>query len=219
MAPKKTVLKLTKQIEKVMALFPWFFKLYRLYYRRIVEQEIHLGCISCRDRVLCIGGGPFPCTALEIAGKTGARVHVIDNDLEAVTSARRVVESLNIDNIVRVDHAEGERLDVENFTVVHVALQVTPREEVLQNILQQASQRVRVLLREPVEKYKSYYAPLSREYYARSSSSITQGNGTIKATMLFHGGLTNKHANLKKPVQDGWPNGSPPAGRGTALAG
>jgi len=219
LAPKKTVLKLTKQIEKMMALFPWFFRLYRLYYRRIVEKEIHLGCISCQDRVLCIGGGPFPCTALEIAGKTGARVHVIDNDLEAVAYARRVVESLNMDNIVRVEHAEGKRLEVKSFTVVHVALQVTPREEVLKNILEKASQRVRILLREPGEEFKSYYAPLSREYYARSSGLITQGNGTIKATLLFHGGLTKEHANQKKSAQDSWPGGSFPVGRRAALAG
>lgn len=219
MTPKKTILELTKRIERILALFPWLFNLYRLYYRRTVEQEIKLGCISCRDRVLCIGGGPFPCTALEIAGRTGARVKVIDNDPEAVEHARRVVEKLNMDSIVQVEHAEGKKLDVREYSVIHVALQIHPRDEVLKNVLQRASRGVRVLLRAPGDGFKSYYSPLSEDYFSRSCGYIKQGSKTMKATLLFvNGGERNRYeqVRLKKMGIDACGNA---AGRRTSVAG
>ncbi len=220
MTPKKTILELTKRIEKILALFPWLFNLYRLYYRRTVEQEIILGCISCRDRVLCIGGGPFPCTALEIAGRTGARVQVVDNDPEAVEKARQVVETLNMDSIVRVEHAEGQHLELKDFSVIHVALQVHPREEVLKHILQKASKGVRVLLRTPENGLKSYYSPLSQEYYSRSCGYIKQGNGTLKATLLFqNGGEISRYDTKSRFEKMGSHVCSPSADRRTPLAG
>ncbi|EEG78801.1 SAM-dependent methyltransferase [Dethiobacter alkaliphilus] len=143
--------KVTRTIEKAGAMFPCLIGLYGLYYNRLVEQEVAAAQISAGDRVLCIGGGPLPYTALRIHTLTGAHVTVMDNDRSAVEMASRLVEKMGLANKLSVRFSDGQGVNAADFSVVHIALQVSPREQVLENIRTTAPKGVRVLMRSPAE--------------------------------------------------------------------
>ncbi len=138
---------ITKKLERAAVFIPGLTSLLRIYYRYLVSREIDLGKISPDDRVLCIGGGPLPSTALEIAQKTGAKVQVIDNDVNSVKIAREMVNRLDLDDMVKIDYGEGQRVDVSNFSVVHVAYQAQPHDEIFQNVWCNAAAGTRIMIR------------------------------------------------------------------------
>lgn len=181
----KIIALITKQLEKFLAPFPLLIKLYGLYYRNMVRKEIEQGNVSSRDRVLCIGGGPLPCTALEIARQTGARVQVIDYDLAAVSIARRVIARLNMEDKVKVIQAGGQHVDVGGFTVVHVARQASPLVEILENVWFNSPQGARILIRTPGSGLKRFYAALPEGCLHNSCVNGQKNNSSARMTLVL----------------------------------
>lgn len=176
---------ITKEVEKISSFFPQLIHLYRIYYKDVIEKEIALGEVSREDNILCIGGGPFPSTAIEIAYKTGANVSVVDCDPSAVKCAKRVIKMLKLNNKIKIIEAKGQEIDPSSFSVIHMALQVFPKDEILVNILSKASQGCRILVRSPQEKLKSCYSDLCEEYQCKACKSICQSKTTMKNTLLY----------------------------------
>ncbi len=138
---------LTKRIEGISLTNPLIRKICTVYYRRLVRDEIAIASISHKDHILCIGGGPFPFTAIEFAKQTGAKVTVVDRDQEAIASARLLVDKLEISGEIEVVQAEGEMVNAQGYSHIHIALQVHPKEEVLSNICKQISPGTKILMR------------------------------------------------------------------------
>jgi D-arabinose 1-dehydrogenase-like Zn-dependent alcohol dehydrogenase len=175
----------TRVFEKFLSPFPKIIELYGLYYNKVVKNEIELGNITCRDRVLCIGGGSLPCTAIKIARQTGAKVYVIDNDPAAVKAADKVIRGLNLHNKIKIIFSDGSEVDPKDFTVVHIALQVFPKDIILKHILRKAREGTKILMRIPKEGLKNSYSNVSVNFSSTSLQYTEQKGTTMKATVLF----------------------------------
>ncbi|ABR47168.1 hypothetical protein Amet_0948 [Alkaliphilus metalliredigens QYMF] len=152
---------ITKLFERLIVVFPLgAHVLFRLYYCKIVKREMLLGEVTESDQVLCIGGGPIPATALEIARQTGARVSVIDNDPRAVKMARRFVRELKLNEAERIEvmFGDGKRIDAKGYTIVHIAKQAYPHDQILKNILGRAPGGARILVRCEQNEIKQFHA-------------------------------------------------------------
>lgn len=202
----------TKKIENFCCQFPVAAYLCRKYYANVVQNEVKLGRIDARDRVLCIGGGPVPCTAIEIAMRTGAKVDVVDSDLEAVIHARSLIEKLHLTECMSVYHVRGECFDVKSYTVIHIAKQVFPRQEVLDWTLSEADIGTRVLIRHAKSRMKGLYTAPEMQIcikdiieYNPSSDWLSEtylviksegGEGYEKAHPFYNRTLSSSGANM-----------------------
>lgn len=142
------ITRLTRQIEQLAASSRLIYSLAALYYRQMVQREAELAQIGPEDRVLCIGGGICPYTAILLQEYTGAEVTVIDNDPRCVEQCCRFLRGRGLDGI-GVQFGCGTAVHCGDYTVVHLALQVSPREEVLRRVLAQARAGTRILVRVP----------------------------------------------------------------------
>ena len=162
----------TKWIESKFSHFNIFISLYEVYYKRIVVKELKLADIKNSDRILCIGGGSIPCTALALASQTNAKIHVIDMDNDAVKSARHLVKKLGLSNQISITKDKGEEIDISSYNVIHIALQVTPKEEVLKHIWNQSKKGNKILVRLPKKILKPFYSNISKDFTNRYASYI-----------------------------------------------
>lgn len=162
----------TKWVEKNLSKYHCFIKFYSLYYRDIVKKEIKLANVRSCDKILCIGGGSIPCTAIELANQTNACIHVIDMDNHAVECARCVVKKLGLDEKITVINGKGEEIDIEPYDVVHVALQVTPKEEVLKHIWEKAKEGKRIIVRMPRKSLKRFYSNITDDFIKKYAKNI-----------------------------------------------
>lgn len=167
----KLICQLTKAFEEKIAREGFLFNLCFKYYEKMVQREISLGSITSKDSVLCIGGGPVPCTAIEIAKKTSANVVVIDNDPCAVRLATAMIKRLKLDDKIQVIQSGGEKVPLDGYTVVHVAKQVTPRQMVIDRIVKTADIGARVLIRNTKPFMKNQYTPIQETFFVDNESS------------------------------------------------
>jgi len=163
----------TKWVENKFSGFNFLINLYSIYYKNIVKQEVQLADIQEKDRVLCIGGGSIPSTAIEIVNQTNAFVDVIDTDNKAVHQARSVIHRLGLDNKIKVIRKDGQNVDLNPYDVVHIALQVSPKEKVAKHIWNNLIYGNRVVIRMPKKFLRFFYSNISDEFTINNSKYIS----------------------------------------------
>lgn len=147
----------TQQIEKVMAKNSLFQKIILAYYTPIVKREVKLADIQASNNVLCVGGGYFPCTAILIHKFSKANVTVIDIQENTIKIASERVCKLGYGEFINVIHQNGKDIPAENFDVIHIAVQVSPKKNVFENLINSAKNGAKIIVRVPKKILKSGY--------------------------------------------------------------
>jgi len=124
-------------------------KIYLALCRGLVEKEIKEAAITFHDRVLHIGCGSFPYTALIISANTKSRVTAIDNDPLAVENALQYIKNKGEGGVEKIQHREGLNFPILDFDVILVSTGVVPKQVVLKNIYESMKMGARLIYRNP----------------------------------------------------------------------
>jgi hypothetical protein len=185
---------LTYKIECKAAEAGAVYQVASVYYRNIIQKEIILANITDKDNILCVGGGICPFSAILFHQVTGAKVTVIDNNEECIPKARQIINHLGLGNVVRVFCRDGSaNLDLSEYTVIHIALQVAPLEHVFAQIEKQAAAGTRLLVRRPKKSLRGMYSQLSVPVLY-CCPYVTHKSRNINSTLLY-----TKHEYLHAP--------------------
>ncbi len=151
---------LTKMYEHLAVKTRILEKLGERYYTPMVEREVQTAAIRQDDRVLFIGGGPLPMSALLIARFTHATVDIVDCDKRALSKARHFLSKYDVP--ISFIHARGEEMVIDRYSVIIIAKQVMPKACVLRQLLDQASSGTRILYRESRRAELTYPSRVKR---------------------------------------------------------
>lgn len=112
---------------------------YRQCYIDLVEEEVtamkSVGITpSSASRIVFIGSGPLPMTAIDMHLQTGAKIVCIDNAPEAVSLSRKMIENLGLSDDITVSQAEGDKFDYVGSDIVFVAALARNKDNIVANI-------------------------------------------------------------------------------------
>jgi len=177
---------LTYKIENRASRAGLFYNIARRYYKDVIEKESILANITSSDHVLCIGGGMCPFSAILFHQLTGARVTVIDNNSLCIPKAQDIINRLGIDKYVQVlfQYGGSEDLDYSQYSVIHLALQVSPMEQVFSQVEKQALSGTRFLMRRPTKHFDDMYCQMSCNTLT-CGPYITHKSRNIGSTLLY----------------------------------
>ncbi|ABR55090.1 conserved hypothetical protein [Methanococcus vannielii SB] len=168
-------------LEKISCnIYPVFYS-YCKYYEKTVKREIELANITSKDKVLVIGSGSIPFTAIHVSKLTGANVTAVDIDKEAVEKSKSCIKKYNFNNIT-VLNENGLNVDCNNYDVIIIALQVFEKEEILSKIIDNGISK-RVIVRQPAENYAKIYGELPKNY--KPKSYVIQNMKTFKKSCMY----------------------------------
>lgn len=174
---------LIAQMEKDAGHIPLLARLYSRLYDRVIRNEIALAGITHRDWVLNVGCGGVPFTAMQLARIAGAHVWAIDRDERAAQAARRCVHSAGLERQITVMALDGTSALPFQFDVAIVALQVEPKEAVLENLLLHSTLNTRVVFRNPRHYLFKQYDVLPAAPVP--SSRVSQKQLTFDSSVLY----------------------------------
>lgn len=113
-----------------------------------VKQELEELNINNNSKVLFIGSGAFPISALTIASEKNAEVHCIDIDEQAVEMGRRVSELTGLQMHVTFENKKLNNLPfAKKATHVVIASLVKNKREVLNELKESLQPHTQVVLR------------------------------------------------------------------------
>lgn len=147
--------------EKAFMSIPFLSRLYMAPYRKVVQREIELAGLKAGERVLQVGAGSIPFSAIYLAQLGGVSVCAIDIDQQAIARARKKVQELNLAHRVRVELGNGKDFPLTGFTAAFIALQAAPKEEIISHIMNKGRGGMRVVVRQPRERLVSQYSRVS----------------------------------------------------------
>ena len=150
----------TYKIENQAAEAGLVYKFACEYYREVIQKEVILASITDKDHILCIGGGICPFSAILFHQMTGAKVTVADNNESCIPKAGSVIDKLGLNENVRVVHQDGtcEKACFVQYSVVHLALQVSPMEQVFSVVEKKMMPGTRLLVRRPKKQLDNMYS-------------------------------------------------------------
>lgn len=115
---------------------------------RSVKQELEDLKINSDSKVLFIGSGAFPVSALTIASERGAEVYCVDIDQEAVVMGERVADITGLTSLVTFTDKKLENLGfAKKATHVVIASLVKNKLDVLRDLKELLPPRTQVVLR------------------------------------------------------------------------
>lgn len=134
---------------------------YMLYARfdRLIEREVSLLRGFKPSRLLFIGSGPMPITALCLQQRLGVPIDCLEKYQAAVDESKSVMKLLSCDNVINIYQGMGEEVDASQYDVVLVALLAKPKHDILTQIRDTARDDIRIICRTSEGSRKVFYEP------------------------------------------------------------
>ncbi len=172
----------TSALEETFHRYPSFLKLYSLPYTKIVKKEVELAGIRSDNTVLNIGCGGLPFTSVKIAEMTGAKVYAMDNNKQAILSATKLVDKLDLHDKIKFIFGDGtDSLNVD-FDKAVVALQARPQDAVVNNLID-SSNNASIVVRIPRKRFRETYGPLPD--LSEATNSVKHHMITFDRSVLY----------------------------------
>lgn len=127
----QNVLGVVNGLESLGGLMPRLGQWYsRVFYGSMIQREAAQAGLAPGSRVVHVGCGRFPMTALALAG-LGFEVLAVDHDPQAVATAKKVVSKSQYSSQIQVELADGRGVQYSDYEAVWVSLHVEPKDEIL----------------------------------------------------------------------------------------
>jgi hypothetical protein len=154
---------IVKNVEIVLASRPFFANLYCNLFKHQLHLEIVHAHINSSKRVLFIGGGPVPKSAIRITQETGAVVDVIDNWSEGITLAHKTVERLGLQAKINILPGDGLSFPISAYKVIFIATHVVPFNEILTRMIKDAEVGTCIIFRKPAPVFTWFYSHANKD--------------------------------------------------------
>lgn len=156
-----------------------------LYYKNLVKDEVALANIQSKDKVLCIGGGQCPFSGILLHEYTGAHVTIIDNDKYCVHVSRELIQTLGYENFIDVLHSDGQDITPEDYSVIHMAVQVSPMDQVFTHLKKGCPLGSKILVRLPKKTLTNFYSINDKSVFHSCRKKAVHNWRNIGSTLLF----------------------------------
>ncbi len=184
---------IVSSMEKKGAASSLLVALYSRIYNEVIRNEIALAGISSADRVLNVGCGGIPFTAIQVARLTGAKVCAIDCDGDAVHAAERCIASMKLDGQVSIVESDGTGSLPSDFDVALVALQAEPKKELLENLFYYGGTSARLVFRSPRQEMSHQYDLLPID--PPPCGKVIQNQVTFDSSVMYQNNGVNRLKN------------------------
>lgn len=131
-AEKSPFFSLAQLFERLAVRFTSVSRIYfNIFYKSMLAKEVALAGLKPGARVLHIGGGAYPFTAIYLA-RHGYRVDACDCNDTAVEISKNLVKKNGLEDLVTIVHENGCRIECSGYDAVWVSLNICPKERVLE---------------------------------------------------------------------------------------
>jgi hypothetical protein len=131
---------------------------YRLYRRfsRLVSNECQLAHATSADRLLFVGSGPFPISAILFSAISGAQVDCYECSSTACMMSKKVLNRLGLSGRINIIHKAAQNAalptpespgDYTKYTTIIVGLLAQPKADILHRIRLSIQANTRLIIR------------------------------------------------------------------------
>jgi precorrin-6B methylase 2 len=110
--------------------------------------------LSKSKKILHIGCGSYPMTALILAEMSGVKIVAIDHNEKCVKITKKVLDQKNMNGKIYAEFGEGINYPLKGFDTIIASGFSQPKIQVIKHILQNSDKKSKIIIREPYYKDK-----------------------------------------------------------------
>lgn len=149
-----------QKIEATFNIFRLPGRLYdELFYHKLMKAELALTKLDTEGKILHIGTGPRPMTAIFLAEK-GFYVDGLEIDGEARRKSQKLIKKEGLSSRIKIFSGNGEKVDYSKYDAIWLSLHVEPKRHILNKILNEANKGTKVIYRNPAGWLAKIYQPV-----------------------------------------------------------
>ncbi|MCK5636819.1 MAG: class I SAM-dependent methyltransferase [Thermoplasmatales archaeon] len=114
--------------------------------KKYMEESKHFN-LSNAKRVLHIGCGSYPITAMKLAEMGYDNIVTIDQDAKALKRANKVLYKRNLNGRIKAEKGSGTTYPLGEFDTIIVSGCSVPKKQVLEHILKNSEPKTRIIVR------------------------------------------------------------------------
>jgi len=155
--PDRFFLRAVKGLESLGVACPLLGNIYaRLFYDKMLRNEARMSGITPGMKVIHIGCGPLPMTAMFLAG-SGVRVTAVDMEESILRQASRVISRNRLYSRIRLVRDCGTRIDFSGYNAIWLSLHVRPMDVIIRRALKFMDQGAGIIFRGTRGKLAGFY--------------------------------------------------------------
>lgn len=163
---------------------------YLLYkkFLTLIRNEINLAKISKDDKVLFIGSGPLPMTAILLNRFAGCSVDCCEKRKRSVSLSKKVVLEFGLSKKIKIFHRKGQELDDGSYAVIIIACLAKPKDKILKRVWSIVSLNTRIICRISDGIKQIFYEPNESyilEAYTPINKMHAKSNRTFSSVLLI----------------------------------
>ena len=112
------------------------------------KKESEMFDVFESKKLLHIGSGAYPITAIMLAKVTDAEIVAIDRDSVAINLARKVINKHELYEKITIKRGDGVEYPIENFDTIIISSCSVPKIEILEHIFKTAKPKCKIIVRE-----------------------------------------------------------------------
>jgi hypothetical protein len=131
-----------------------------LLYEEIIgvayREEKEKFVLSNSKKLLHIGGGDYPITAIILSEKNDVNITIIDNNRRAVKAANKVLKKKSLNGKIKALKGDGSNFSLNGFDAIIVSGCSVPKVKVLEHILKDSEPNCKIIIRDSylnIEKF------------------------------------------------------------------
>jgi tRNA1(Val) A37 N6-methylase TrmN6 len=113
----------------------------------MVDLEIEMADISDNKKILHIGCGSIPATAILLAKKTNNSITAIDNDYSSTERAKKTINFFNLKDKISIIHSDGYNFSINNFDIIILSLGINPGYKIMKRISNLITKDIKLIYR------------------------------------------------------------------------
>jgi hypothetical protein len=113
----------------------------------LIKRELALVSRAQPQRILFIGSGPLPVSAIHAHLQTGLPIHCVGRDSGVTAVARQALQRCDLDGGVRVFCDGNGDYDVSDYDLIIIELLAKPKKNILRNLRKRCRRGCQILLR------------------------------------------------------------------------
>ncbi len=151
-----------------------------------VKYELENFNINSQSKVLFIGSGAFPISAITIAKEIGAEIMCLDIDIEAVEFGRNIATVSGLDSIVKFSNENLKDLAfIKKATHIIIASLVEDKLKVLDDLKNTINKNTKIILRYGNGLKSIFNYPLDKKLPAEWIQTKVNKNKSIYDTIIL----------------------------------
>lgn len=153
--------------------------------REIVKEEIKMAGITANDKVLIVGCGPMPYTAIGYAEESNANIESIDKNSKVVESVNEFVQKNNLQNKFKIKYGDVLNFTISQYDVIVIGITVWPIDKILPVIIDKINIDTKVICREINNDISSIISMSDLINHCRIESQVYHPSGKRYKSLLL----------------------------------